>query len=312
MESDTLDAAAAFAAGVRAEHAGLWGEAEALYRRVVSDAPGSALANYALGCSLLAQGLYSEGWPLYEARHFVPHFNNPLPPIPLKRWRGEPIAGKRLLIWPEQGLGDQIMFSRFVREIAEAGGHPILFTAPSLAGLLSTLPGEVHPLTGSIDVSTPDYLVMLGSLPLHLGIEPDALSGAPYLTASGAGSGDIGIKVRGAAPTSGGLFRSLPADLAARLLAMPGAVSLEPEDSGASDLLQSAVIIQGLKAVLTVDTSVAHLAGALGKRTVVMLPPSGADWRWSCRQARWYDSVEFIRGADWDEILAKAISALGR
>jgi ADP-heptose:LPS heptosyltransferase len=74
--------------------------------------------------------------------------------------------------------------------------------------------------------------------------------------------------------------RSLPPELGAALLAMPGAVSLQPEDSGAADFQATADLIAGLDLVVSIDTSIAHLAGAMGKPTLVLLQKDVVEWRW--------------------------------
>lgn len=292
-----------------AQNCGRLEDAEAGWRRALDRNPSSAEANYGLATTLLALGRYEEGWPLYEARHFVPRFNNPLPSLPLPRWRGEPLRGKRLLVWPEQGFGDKIMFARFLRRGVDDGGQAVFLSPPALVGLLSSLPIQVHPRDQSVDLGSVDCWTMLGGLARYFARSASDVTGAPYLTAEGdAKWGGIGMKLRGVSADTRDAFRRLPAALADRLLRLPGARSLEPEDTGAANFLDTANIIQGLDVVLTVDTSVAHLAGALGKRTILMLPPRGIEWRWSCARARWYDSIELIKAPTWPEIVEAAVA----
>ncbi|MGA0604941.1 hypothetical protein ACO2Q0_02990 [Phenylobacterium sp. VNQ135] len=107
--------------------------------------------------------------------------------------------------------------------------------------------------------------------------------------------------------------RSLPATAARRLLDIRGAINLAPEVSGASDFLDTAEIVAGLDCVITVDTSVAHLAGTIGKPTFVLLPSVGVDWRWmrGRSDSPWYPSVTLVRqaeGESWNSVLDRAIA----
>jgi ADP-heptose:LPS heptosyltransferase len=109
--------------------------------------------------------------------------------------------------------------------------------------------------------------------------------------------------------------RSLPPTVAAELLALPGAVSLRPEDTGARDFQDTADLIAGLDLVITVDTAVAHLAASLGKPTWILLPAAKTDWRWQKERtdSPWYPSVRLFRqgsAGDWAGVIAQVRTAL--
>jgi ADP-heptose:LPS heptosyltransferase len=98
--------------------------------------------------------------------------------------------------------------------------------------------------------------------------------------------------------------------MAERLLALPGAVSLHPDDTGARDFAETAEIVRGLARVVSVDTAVAHLAAAMGKPTWILLPAVGTDWRWlrDRRDSPWYPSAELFRQqrpGEWEPLLAE-------
>lgn len=107
--------------------------------------------------------------------------------------------------------------------------------------------------------------------------------------------------------------RSLTRPFAERLRNLPGAVSLHPEDTGAPDFQDTAEIISGLDRVVSIDTSVAHLAGALGKPTLVLLPRHSFDWRWRPKSP-WYPSVATARQhapGDWESVFDEVMAFIG-
>jgi len=130
----------------------------------------------------------------------------------------------------------------------------------------------------------------------------------PYLAGQGPRAGRFGVAWRGNARPDPG--RSLPAALAARLLALPGAVSLDPEASGVADFQDTANLIASLDFVVSIDTSVAHLAGAMGKPLWLLLQARSTDWRW---MQPWYPSARIFRQptqGDWAGAVAAVEAAL--
>jgi hypothetical protein len=256
-----------------------------------------------LGNTYLALGRDDEGWPLYDARPELA--NSQAHKLAFPEWRGEPLAGKSLFIWPEQGFGDQILAARYITALG--AGRVTFVCSPELAHLFAQLPATIVPRRGDITVPPHDYW----SIPLSLPRWVRPIPGAPYLTATPkpAPAGRIGVAWKGNALPDP--RRSLPAAMGERLLSLPGAVSLHPEDSGARDFQETAEIIMGLDRVVTIDTSVAHLAGALGKPTLVLLHHHCADWRWRPDpqgRAAWYPSVEMLRRpavGEWESVVGE-------
>lgn len=249
-----------------------------------------------LGNLLLGQGRDEEGWRLYQSR--VDRRTSAANSLGFPEWTGEPLEGRRLFIWPEQGLGDQIFAARYLRGLS--ADHVTLVTPPSLARLFSGLADDVVPRTVPFAVGSAfDYWTLPLCLP-QWALAQDV----PYLKGRAIRSGGIGVAWRGNAEPDPG--RSLPVEVAADLLKLPGAISLHPEDTGARDFQDTADLIAGLDLVVSIDTSIAHLAGAMGKRVIVLLQHGCVDWRWrEC--SPWYPSAEIRRQpapGDWGSAVA--------
>ncbi|MBL8554301.1 MAG: hypothetical protein JNL41_08485 [Phenylobacterium sp.] len=277
-------------------------EAEAKLREGLAALPGHPVLSYALGCYLLQRGAYAEGWRLYEYRGVLPRGPRQ-PQLSFPQWRGGPV--KSLVVLPEQGFGDQLLFARWLPVLARRGIAATLVTPPALAGLLAPLAEEVIPVEGEVRIPPRDAWVYAGSLPLLT-----ALDDPPPCLAPGRGGGGIGLMLRGGAQFDG--LRSLTPQAAARL--RPLGRSLHPDDTGAPDFLTTAAIVAGLDLVITVDTSVAALAAAMGKPAWVMLRRQ-ADWRWgqASDQAPLFPGARLFRqtrDGDWDGVVDAVLAAL--
>ncbi|MES2342116.1 MAG: tetratricopeptide repeat protein [Pseudomonadota bacterium] len=301
---------------------GRYPQAEAELRRALAIAP-SPETRLGLGLAVMAQGRYPEGWALYGARHEIPSMGLPTPKdFPYPEWRGEDLVGKHIVIFPEQGFGDQIQFARFTPQLQALGADVTLLCRPTLERLFAhSFPGaRVLAATGAVDFPDPDYWVMAGSLPAPLGMTLESLPNEPYLATPATWPPlppglKIGLATKGSPTNGNDRHRSLTADQAAQLTAvLPGQViDLDPAMSGARDFADTAALIAQLDLVVTVDSSMAHLAGAMGKPCWVMLSVLGVDWRWLDRasDSPWYPSVRLYRqGPDhaWGPVIA-AISA---
>jgi tetratricopeptide repeat protein/glycosyl transferase family 9 (putative heptosyltransferase) len=284
-------------------------DAETEYRRVLALAPGAPNTARALAMLVLGAGRYDEGFALYERRHELAELAKP--PLPFSEWRGEPVAGRKLLIWPEQGLGDQIQFARFAPLLASRGADVTLVCAPPLARLFEgSLGVRVLSAAGVIDFPDPDFWVMALSLAARFGVTPQTVPAASYLKAIGPvpplpNGFKVGLVTRGNPGHLNDRHRSLPDSPAERLRAVPvQVVSLDPGETGAADFADTAAIVAGLDLVITVDTAVAHLAGAMGKPCWTLLTARNTDWRWgrSGSHSPWYPSMRLYRQAtpgDW-------------
>lgn len=275
-----------------------------------------------LGFELLADGFYAEGWPLLDHRvglddDLIPRIAPSYP-----EWRGEPLAGRSILVWVEQGFGDQIMLARFAAVLAEQGAAVTLACHPPLARLFATLPGVRTvlpvPVGGGVDVPRHDLWTRYFSLPARLGTTLASLPATPYLAAPAGPAPDVGaarfgLVWRTSATGALATAKTLPAALAHDLAAL-GGFSLHPEDTGAADFADTAAAIARLPLVITVDTAVAHLAGAMGKPVWVLLAHD-ADWRWlkDRSDSPWYPSARLFRQpapGDWASVVPDVRLAL--
>ena len=296
----------------------------------------------------LALGDYATGWKKYAWRRLTANFSygrkNPPRPLWLGQWD---IAGKTILLHGEQGLGDTIHFCRYVPLVAEQGARIVLAVQRPLAALISTLAG-VSVLRAQGEPIPPfDGYCPLPSLPLAFKTTLESSPAhMPYLSAPPdrierwrpiigvIGRPRIGLMWAGAGGTPHNRRRSIALRLLAPLLDLPNFhfVALQkeiPDDDVAhlhasgmasflgerqADLADAAAMIAMLDLVITVDTSIAHVAGAMGKPVWVLLPFS-ADWRWlrGRSDTPWYPSARLFRQptpGDWQSVVMQVERAL--
>jgi hypothetical protein len=299
--------------GNRARFSGDVETAEGAYRRALAMRPDNAPVQANLGLLLLSVGRYAEGWPLYEARRALGGPDIP-PPAGIPPWRGEPVAGKSLLIWPEQGLGDEIQMARFAPVLRDMGARVTLACSPMLLRLFRSLKVQV----AANDARPPrtSLCVMAMSLPGLLGATLETLPPAPYLRApAGPKTGGVGFVWKGNPEHPNDAARSLPSpEVLAPLRDHAELIDLQ---TPVGDFLDTARRIQGLNLVITVDTAMAHLAGALGVPCWVMLPAHWTDWRWMRGRddSPWYRAMRLYRQdepGDWTGVVARMAHDLAK
>ena len=291
--------------------------------RLVSNVPGFRVHR---GLCRLLLGDFERGWQDYEHRRAPPH----------PRWP-DTIAGKTVLLTAEQGLGDVIMFARYAAMV-KAGGATVLLRVPApLLRLMTTLPGVDRLLTD--EPADFDFACPLMSLPLGFGTHPGKV---PYLSADPAlmlrwadrlptgGRRKVGLVWSGNADHPNDRNRSIPLARFARLIEgdadfvglqtdvrpadEPALRDILMPDAEERDFADTAALIALMDVVVTVDTSVAHLAGALGKPVWILLPHD-PDWRWMLGRADspWYPTARLFRQSrvgDWDGVLDQVAAAL--
>ncbi|GFE59671.1 tetratricopeptide repeat protein [Geobacter sp. AOG2] len=310
---------------------------------VLSVHPEHAEAHWNRGLLQLLSGNYEQGWREYEWRWKKRRFTSPRRQFDVPQWGGEPIAGRRILIHAEQGFGDTIQFSRYLPQVSARGAEVIFECHPQLVNLMRSLSGGIHVVPFGRALPRFDLQCPLLSLPGIFGTTLATIpSQIPYLSEP-VGSRQFWGSILPATPGfkvglcwKGKQYpdpgRSCPTgDLAALGDGIPGTefFSLQMDEEHARlpfpcngfaplllDFCDTAALIGRLDLVISIDTAVAHLAGALGSETWVMLPYS-PDWRWG-RQGDttpWYPNMRLFRQKEingWVSLVEKVASELTR
>jgi tetratricopeptide (TPR) repeat protein len=301
---------------------GRWAEAEPLFARALAIGPASPQLSLAYSHVLLGLGDFARGWPLYESRKGLAG-QGAEPPLLPNEWQGEPLAGKRLLVWPEQGFGDQIQFVRYSLALQAQGADVTLACPPELHPLFAELPLDVVTGEAALTRDPPDYWTLALSAPGRLGVGMADLTGEPYLRAPAdrrakwrgqVPPGSVGVAWRGRASHPNDAHRSLPSAQSLEPLREAGA-NLVDLTEPRGDFADLAAIVEQLDLVITVDTALGHLAGALGKPCWVLLPWFRQDWRWfqDREDSPWYAGHRLFRqpaAGDWRSVLRRVAKAL--
>ncbi len=298
--------------------------------------PALHTANWTLAQLLLLQGHYTEGWQRYEARLEDPKVGIHSRRLKRERWDGGPLAGRRILLHAEQGIGDSIQFMRYAPLVAARGGRVTVLCQRPIQPLYGALPQVEAAIALGDPLPEFDCYAPLMSLPLLFGTTLDTIpADAPYLFAEPAKIERwrervaalpglrVGIAWAGNPDYRADVRRSLHFDLLRPLADLPGVsfvslqkgpavrqadgaaqgLRLERFDDDLSDFSETAALMMNLDLILSVDTAVAHLAGALG-RPVWLFNRFDTDWRWLLDRSDspWYPSLRVFRQqapGDW-------------
>ncbi len=322
---------------------GLELESEEACREAIHLEPGHAKARFNLAYLLLRQGRWEEGWAQFESRDWYAALARQLP---CPRWQGELLAGRSVLVGFEAGHGDMLQFGRYCAELkARGAGRVTLLCHPPLKRLLATLPGVDALVAFDEEVPSTDCWTPLLSLPAlcqtRLDTVPATLpylhaetalraAWAPHLPTTGL---RVGLVWKGNPRFENDAERSLPHLATLQPLAAVAGVSFISLQKGAGenesapwlatslgvqihDFADTAAIVAELDLLISVDTAVAHLAGALGKPCWVLLPDYLTDWRWLTGRSNspWYPEVMRLfrqsAGGGWGPVVEEVAAAL--
>jgi tetratricopeptide (TPR) repeat protein len=321
------------------------------FERAIEIRPDFADAYLNKGYCALTTGNFEEWWQLYEWRKKKSEPAG-IRKYPQPEWQGkEDLKGKTLFVHAEQGLGDTIQFCRYASLTRERGARVILAVQDSLARLLKDLDPEVRIVGRSAAIAAFDYHVALLSLPLVFQTnESNCPAAIPYLRAEadkvdkwrrrlGSKGFKIGICWQGNKEADIDFGRSPPlryfeglAKLpnvrlislqknsgVEQLLELPTGMNVETLgddfDSGSDAFIDTAAVIENLDLVISADTAVAHLSGALGRPTWVALKYA-PDWRWlfgGSDRTPWYPTMRLFRQTtndNWPSVFAAAEAQL--
>ncbi len=321
----------------------LLGEQEGLsrLRALVSEQPHSPQAHWTLSMALLLHGECAQGWREFEWRRRADALRDSERTFAQPEWQGEPLDGRTILLYADQGFGDTLQFARYVPLVAARGGRVVLEVQPGLKRLLSGMPAVASCVARGEPL--PDFATHapLMSLPLMLGgsaiPQPSAppVSAASALTPAGPRPAPlrVGLAWAGNPGHQRDKLRSVPAALLEPLAQVDGVewTSLQRTCSGMplpdglhfyqacaedGDFADTAELIASLDLVITVDTAIAHLAGTLGKPVWVLLDRT-QDWRWGlrCETTPWYPSARLFRqvgGPEWAPVVSHVARELHR
>ena len=325
--------------------AGRLAEARDRFQRAIGVSPNLAEAYFGLGQLLLLQGEYQPGWEGYEWRYRIPMAKGKLHDIKRPQWNGMRWPEGRLFVLADQGFGDVIQFARYLPLAAERVGTLVFGTTPPLRRLLEQIGGPVLTIERMSDLPEVDVQTTLSGLLRLFTTSETTIPPAPYLSApedaaarwrhrlaelAPAGLLKVGVCWAGRPSHPNDSKRSMEAADLAPLAAIPNIFwfSLQKGDRAAeaadftfplldlthdlTDFAETAALVANLDLVISVDTSIIHLAGALGVPGWLLLP-NIPDWRWLLdrEDSPWYPSVRLFRQGP-DRAWAPVIGRVGQ
>jgi len=314
------------------------------YEQAMLLRPEHKSTRFNIALTRLLLGDYAGAWKEWESRWHSPQLASSVRNFSQPAWKGESIAGKRILLFAEQGIGDTLQFVRYLPMVAARGGSIVLEVQPQLVTLLERQSSKIDRMcivARGEELPAFDVHCPLMSLPAIFGTTLATIPQASgYLLAQRqdlveekaglhvglvwAGSPthkrdrDRSValpKLRPLFDVPGVHWFSLQKGVAAnQLAAFPERAAMHDLAACFKDYADTAAAIAGLDLVITVDTSVAHLAGAMGRPVWIMLHEQ-PDWRWLLKRkdSPWYTSARLFRqssGGDWSNVIAIVVREL--
>lgn len=300
-------------------HAGLgdWPSCQMAAQRSMDICPDLPQAHWLLGHSAMAMNQWGEAWNRLE--YGCLGELRKIRMLARKAWQGQDVKGKTLFVWSEQGVGDAIQHLRFLPMLKEKTGANILLECKAALCELA------RPLADMVIAEQPDrsmsygfdYHVPLMDLGLYLGLDTKDISGKPYLSAPYAldTKGKIGLTWKGSSVHGNDHNRSMPTELLEEFKGIKNLVAIQPDQEAPkwlkslelSDFSSTAAALKDLDCLITVDTATAHLAGALGLRTIMIAPMGNTEARWAYGDKTvWYDSWTIVHAPSFKEAIMRA------
>ncbi len=326
------------------------GESEAAvecYRTALTIEPQNALLHTNFAYLLLSLGRFQEGWEEHEWRWGMADFSTRARDFGCPQWKGEPLNGARILLHCEQGLGDTIQFVRYAPLLAEQGGEVILEVQPRLQRLLSNIPGVKQVIARGESLPEIAWHSPLMSLPLAFRTTLETIPApSSYLSVPAMAVQEsrqlwkseglrVGLSWAGSPNNPNNAYRSIPlkqfiplasltnitfyslqfGEGAQQISEIASEFPLIDACSQHRDFAESAAFLAGLDLVITIDTAIAHLAGALGIPVWILLAHNRADWRWMLGRSDspWYPSARLFRQPapdDWESVIVRIRESL--
>jgi hypothetical protein len=301
--------------------AGDWRSVKACSHRALELCPGLPQAHWLKSHACMAAGDWGAAWESSEYGFLCDRRKNR--GLHHKAWTGQDLKSKVILVWGEQGAGDTIQYARFIRNLKVLGANVIFEVRPSLLGMLEGIADlTVAENPDKFTAFNYDYHVSVMSIPHRLELKTTDIDGGPYLKfiEREDAIGKIGVCWRGYSGHGNDKNRSMPdsaidalRDIDDIVAIMPGHKDLPDWITNVpiSDFGSTASVIAGLKCLITVDTSTAHIAGALGVPTLMFAPLNHSEARWGdFKTTPWYDSWQIVHRSSFDEIDAEVTEFL--
>lgn len=314
-------------------------EAEAAFTKALALVPDDPDTIFSWSLLDLQKGDFEEGWQKYETRFQAKKFAGDYPEMPVPRWQGQSLNGKNLFVWAEQGLGDAIQFIRYLENLKEENAQIWLCCQQALHGLFQSIT-YIDRFVESGEVTVADYHIPLMSLPVACKTTLESIPQyVPYVfpdeeiveqwreRLQGDDGFRIGLSWAGNPDNDYDVFRSAQLKEFSTLMSMPG-VSIYSLQKGhgsdqvkglaegmkiidttvdQTDLMATAGLIANLDLVISVDTAIVHLVGAMGKPVWLCLS-ANPDWRWllAREDSPWYPTMRLYRQeqhGEWGSVI---------
>ena len=321
----------------------------AAFGRAIELKPYFAHAHWNLSLALLLDGRSADGWREYDWRLALPELGKGRHVYAGPTWDGAAAQGKTLLLYAEQGLGDALQFARYATPLAKSGARVLIHCPEALSPLLATIQGVAQVVSGETALPRYDAHLPLMSLPRvfattlatipadvpYVSVATERRADARSTVAARGGRVNVGIAWAGSKAHTNDRNRSCPfvalsplldlpdvtwfslqqGDAAAQAATTPGGGRLVPLAAGTA-LADTAALIAELDLIISVDTSIVHLAGALARPCWVLLP-FAPDWRWMLGRddSPWYPTLRLFRQSrlrDWSAVVTCVAAELNR